>query len=168
MHKNMIQLHNIGILCMYLYAFSVSNSTNVIVTTLNEQIVGQPLMLECAMSTPRGINSRVDIVWTRDGVEVERINDVSSNFTSPEVVVYTNIYTIPLLGTIDDDVVYECEVIINSNPLHEIANDFTIDVIGKCVFIYWSDFSLYSAFICSSFTNCHCVTIGSHTRSYGR
>ena len=105
-------------------------------TTLNEQIVGQPLMLECAMSTPRGINSRVDIVWTRDGVEVERINDISSNFSSPEVVVYTNIYTIPLLGTHDDDVVYECEVIINSSPLHKITKLFTIDVIGMCSLIF--------------------------------
>ena len=109
---------------------SVSNSTNVMVTTLNEQIVGQPLILECAMSTPRGINSRVDIVWTRDGVEVEHINDVSSNFSSPEVVVYTNIHTIPLLGTYDDDVVYECEVIINSSPLSRMKDNIALDIIG--------------------------------------
>ena len=114
-------------MCLY---FSVSNSTNVMVTTLNEQIVSQPLMLECAMTTPRGIDSRVDIVWTRDGVEVEHINDVSSNFSSPEVVVYTNIYTIPLLGTYDDDVVYECEVMINSSPAFIIKDNVTLDVIG--------------------------------------
>ena len=129
------------------------------VTTLNEQIVGQPLMLECTMSTPRGINSRVDIVWTRDGVEVERVNDVSSNFSSPEVVVYTNIYTIPLLGTYDDDVVYECEVIINSSPLHKITKDLTIDVTGMCEFICWSNFSYVVFFLHSSFTNCYCITI---------
>ena len=102
------------------------------VTTLNEQIVGQSLMLECAMSTPRGISSRVDVVWSRDGVEVERINDISSTFSSPEVVVYTNIYTIPLLGTYDDDIVYECEVIINSSPPLKIREDVLLDVIGKC------------------------------------
>ena len=106
------------------------------VVRLNEQIVGQPFMLECAMSTPRGINSRVDIVWTRDGVEVESINDVSSNFSSTEVVVYTNIYTIPLLGTYDDDVVYECEVIINSSPLRIISENVTLDVTGMCALIY--------------------------------
>ena len=100
------------------------------VTTLNEQIVGQPLMLECAMSTPRGITSRVDVVWSRDGVEVEHINDISSNFTSPEVVVYTNIYTIPLLGTYDDDIVYECEVIINSSPKFETTDSITLDATG--------------------------------------
>ena len=99
-------------------------------TTLSEWIVGQPLMLECAMSTPKGISSRVDVVWSRDGVEVQRINDITSNFSSPEVVVYTNIYTIPLLGTYDDDIVYECEVIINSNPLFKIRDNETLDVIG--------------------------------------
>ena len=111
----------------------VSSTTNVVVATLSEQIVGQPLMLECAMSTPRGISSRVDLVWSRDGVEVEHINDISSNFSSPEIVVYTNIYTIPLLGTYDDDIVYECEVIINSNPILTITDSVTLDVTGKHV-----------------------------------
>ena len=113
--------------CIYV---SVSNTTNVMVTPLNQQIVDQPLMLECVMSTPRGINSRVDVVWSRDGVEVEHINNISSNFSSPEVVVYTNIYTIPLLGTYDDDIVYECEVIINSSPILKITDSVTLDVIG--------------------------------------
>ena len=112
---------------------SVSSATNVVVATLSEQIVGQSLMLECAMSTPRGISSRVDLVWSRDGVEVEPINDIRSNFSSPEVVVYTNIYTIPLLGTYDDDIVYECEVIINSNPILTITDSVTLDVTGMCV-----------------------------------
>ena len=138
------------------------------VTTLNEQIVGQSLMLECAMSTPRGINSRVDIVWTRDGVEVEHINDVSSNFSSPEVVVYINIYTIPLLGTYDDDVVYECEVIINSSPVSKITKKFTIDVNGMvCLHEICSNYFIV-VYLCSSFTNCYDITIWSHTRSYGR
>ena len=120
---------------LYMY-ISVSNSTNVMVTTLNEQIVGQPLMLECAMSTPRGINSRVDVVWSRNGVEVEHIQNVNSTFSSPEVVVYTNIYTIPLLGTYDDNIVYECEVIINSSPPHKITDNTTLDVTGMHVLIF--------------------------------
>ena len=119
-------------MCMCVY-ISVSNSTNVMVETLNEEIVGQPLMLECAMSTPRGITSTVDVAWSRDGVDLEYIENISSNFSSPEVVVYTNIYTIPLLGTYDDDIVYECEVIINSSPPLKISKDVTLDVFGKCL-----------------------------------
>ena len=118
--------------CIY---SSVSNSTNVMVTTLNVQMVGQSLMLECAMSTPRGINSRVDVVWRRDGVEVKRINNTSSNFSSPEVVVYTNIFTIPLLGTYDDDIVYECDVIINASPILKLIDNVILDVTGKCALI---------------------------------
>ena len=131
--KNLTVNHIILCICL-----TVSDSTNVTVVTLNEQIVGQPLMLECEMSTPRGIDSRVDIVWTRDGVEVEHVNDISSNFSSPEVVVYTIIYTIQLLGTYDDDVVYECEVIINSSPLHIISENITLHVTGMCALIYLS------------------------------
>ena len=115
---------------------AVSNSTNVMVTTLSEQIVGQPLMLECAMSTPRGISSTVDVAWRRDGMELEYTENISSNFSSPEVVVYTNIYTIPLLGTYDDDIVYECEVIINSSPMLKITDNVTLDITGKCALIY--------------------------------
>ena len=116
-------------MCVYI---SVSNSTNVMVETLNQEIVGQPLMLECAMSTPRGITSTVDVVWSRDGVDLDFIENISSNFSSPEVIVYTNIYTIPLLGTYDADIVYECEVIINSNPILRITNNVTLNVIGMC------------------------------------
>ena len=129
---------------MYLYVhqciilISVSNSTNVMVAILNEQIVGQPLMLECEMQTPRGISSRVDVVWNRDGVDIEHINETNSNFSSPEVVVYTNIYTIPLLGTYDDDIVYECEVIINSSPILKITDNVTLDVTGMFAIIYCS------------------------------
>ena len=110
-----------------------------VVVTLNEQIVGQPLMLGCAMSTPRGISSRVDVVWSRDGVELKHINDIRSNFSSPEVVVYTDIYTIPLLGTYDDDIVYECEVIINSNPILKITDSVTLDVTGMYTLTYYSN-----------------------------
>ena len=116
-------------MCLHI---SVSNSTNVMVATLSEQIVGQSLMLECAMSTPRGITSRVDVVWSRDGVDLDFIENINSNFSSPEVVVYTNIYTIPLLGTYDDKIVYECEVIINSSPILKITNDVLVNVTGMC------------------------------------
>ena len=128
-------------MCTIIYIL-VSNSTNVVVLTLNQQTVGQPLMLECAMSTPRGITSRVDVVWSRDGVEVEHINDISSNFSSPEVVVYTNIYTIPLLGTYDDEIVYECEVIINSSPKLEVTGNVILDVIGMCVSNHYKNYDI--------------------------
>ena len=146
---------------------SVSSITSVVVATLSEQVVGQPLKLECAMSTPRGISSKVDLVWSRDGVEVEHINDISSNFSSPEVVVYTNIYSIPLLGTYDDDIVYECEVIINSSPILKFTDNVTLDVTGMCAMIYYINHLIVFYFHSSS-ASCYSITIWSHTRSYGR
>ena len=147
-------------MCTIIYIL-VSNSTNVVVLTINQQTVGQPLMLECAMSTPRGITSRVDVVWSRDGVEVEHINDISSNFSSPEVVVYTNIYTIPLLGTYDDEIVYECEVIINSSPKLEVTGNVILDVIGMCVSNHYNNYdiasNLLSQFLYQLSQYCHLV-----------
>ena len=140
---------------------SVSSTINVVVATLNEQIVDQPLMLECAMSTPRGISSTIDVVWSRDGVEVEHINNISSNFSSPEVVVYTNIYTIPLLGTYDDDIVYECEVIINSSPILKITDSVTLGVTGMYALIFFSNYMLHSTvfsqFLCQLLQYHHLV-----------
>ena len=142
-------------MCVYI---SVSNSTNVMVETLNEEIVGQSLMLECAMSTPRGITSTVDVAWSRDGVDLEYIENISSNFSSPEVVVYTNIYTIPLLGTYDDDIVYECEVIINSNPILRRTNNVILNVTGMCALMYNSNY-LIVTYSYSSFTSYYNITI---------
>ena len=119
------------------------------------------------MSTPRGISSTVDFVWSRDGVDLEYIENITSNFSSPEVVVYTNIYTIPLLGTYDDDIVYECEVIINSSPILRITDSVILNVTGMCTLMYYRNYIIvmYSH---SSSTNCYNITIWSHTRSYGR
>ena len=139
------------------------------VTTLNHLIVGQPLMLECDMSTPRGIDNTVDIVWTRDGIVVERIDDVNSNSSSPEWIFYTNnIYTIPLLGTSDDDVVYECEVIIYASPLVRIRASTILNVTGMWVLnFYLRTFKYQFLILYSTYSCCHSVTICSYKRSYG-
>ena len=134
-------------------SISVSNSTNVVVTRLDVSTVGQPLMLQCAMSTPTGISSTVDIAWRRDGVEVEYIENISSNFSSPEVVVYTNIYTIPLLGTYDDNIVYECEVVINSSPILKVSDSIIINVTGMCPLTCYSNYFTVMYFHSSS-TSC--------------
>ena len=137
------------------------------VTALNAPTVGQPLMLQSVMSTPTGISSTVDFVWSRDGMNLEYIENITSNFSSPELVVYTNIYTIPLLGTYDDDIVYECEVIINSSPILKITDSIIINVTGMCALMYCSNYFIVIHF-CSSSANCYNITIWSHTRSYGR
>ena len=101
----------------------------VAVTAPNNQTVGQSLTLQCEVTTVRGITSRVDIVWSSGGTELQRMNDVSSTMMSNSLV-YTNSYTISQLNTTDDGRVIQCEVVINVNP-EIMANDqYTLDVNG--------------------------------------
>ena len=106
----------------------------VTVTAPNTQTVGQSLTLQCEVTTVRGITSKVDIVWSSGGTELQRMDNVSSTMMSNSLV-YTNSYTISQLSTTDDGRVIQCEVVINVNP-EIVANDsITLDVTGKYVTI---------------------------------
>ena len=92
--------------------------------------MGQSLTLQCEMTTVRGITSRVDIVWSSGGTELERMNGVSLT-TMDNSLVYTDSYTISQLSTTDDGRVIQCEVVINASP-SVMASDRTIlDVTGE-------------------------------------
>ena len=100
-------------------------------TAPNTQTVGQSLTLQCEVTTVRGITSRVDIVWSNNGTELERMNNVSST-TMDNSLVYTDSYTISQLSTTVDGRVIQCEVVINTSP-SVMANDssITLDVTGE-------------------------------------
>ena len=109
------------------------------VTAPNTQIVGQSLTLQCEVTTVRGISSRVDIVWSSDGTELERMNNASST-TMENSLVYTDSYTISQLNTTDDGRVIQCEVVINASSSVMASDNITLDVTGKdyiyiCVFL---------------------------------
>ena len=97
-------------------------------TALSTQIVGQSVTLQCEVTTLRGINSRVDIVWSSDGIELERMNNVSST-TMSSLLVYTDYYTISHLSTTDDDRVIQCEGVIIGVML--VVDNIILDVTGK-------------------------------------
>ena len=67
------------------------------------------------MTTVRGITSSVAIVRSSGGVELERMDYVSST-TMDNSLVYTHNYTILQLSTTDEGRVIQCEVVINTNP----------------------------------------------------
>ena len=100
------------------------------VTAPNTQTVGQSLTLQCEVTTVRGITSRVDIVWSSDGTELERMNNVSST-TMDNSLVYTDSYTISQLSTTDDGRVIQCEVVINTSPSVMASDNITLDVSGE-------------------------------------
>ena len=81
----------------------------------------------------RGITSRVDIVWSSNGVELKRINNTNISLTVNDSELYEDTINIPLLSTSDDGRVFQCEVIITSTPSIIVAiSNITLDVTGKC------------------------------------
>ena len=110
---------------------SVPNSTNVTVTASNTQIVGQSLILECNVTTVRGITSRINIEWSIGNVMLQRTEGVDATSTASDFVVYTNIYNISQVSTFDDGRVYQCKVIINTIPQLIATDSVSLDVDGK-------------------------------------
>ena len=92
--------------------------------------MGQSLTLQCEVTTVRGITSRVDIVWSSNGTELERMDDVSSTTMDNLLVVYTHSYIISQFRTTDYHRVIQCEVVVNGTSV--TANgSITLDVNGK-------------------------------------
>ena len=95
------------------------------------QIVGQSPTLECSVTTVRSITSRVDIVWSIDGVQVEMIEGANITILSETYAMYEAVYHIPLLTTTDDGRVYQCKAVVNTSPPVMGTDDVILDVIGN-------------------------------------
>ena len=109
----------------------VPNPT-VVVTAPNTQTVGQSLTLQCEVTAVQGITSRVDIVWSSGGTELQRMNGVLST-TMDNSLVYIDSYTISQLSTTDDGRVIQYEVVINTNPPVQEIDNIVLDMTRK----YW-------------------------------
>ena len=121
---------------MYVCVYVILVPTpTVSVTAPNTQTVGDSLTLQCEVTAVRGITSGVDIVWSSDGTELERMNDVSSTMMGNSLV-YTDSYTISQLNTTDDGRVIQCDVVINANPPVMASNNITLDVTGELYIVY--------------------------------
>ena len=101
------------------------------VTTPENQTVGDSLVLTCNVTAVEGITNKVDIIWSRNGTEVERIEGVSVSSTTGNMVMYTDTYTISKLSTTDDGREYQCEVVINTSPPVIASSSVTLDVMGE-------------------------------------
>ena len=111
--------------------FLVANTTNVTVTAPATQIVGQSLILECSVTTVRGITSRIDIEWSTGNMILQKEKGINVALTMPNAVVYKNSYNISQVSTLDDGRVYQCKVIINTIPQLMATRSTTLDVTGK-------------------------------------
>ena len=107
------------------------------IIALNNQIVGQSLTLESTITTVRGITSRVDTVWSSNGVELKRITNANTSLIINDSELYKDTFNIPLLSTSDDGRVFKCEMIIMTTPsVIATTNNITLDVTGKCCSFY--------------------------------
>ena len=84
------------------------------------------------MTTVRGITSRMDMVWRRNGMVVYNKVGVSANFTTKDTLVYTDLYTITQLNTSDDSVIYQCDAVINIHPKIITSRLVILDITGMC------------------------------------
>ena len=109
----------------------VPNPIGVTVTAPNTQIVGQSLILECSVTTVRGITSRIDIEWSIGSVTLPKVEGISSTLTTTSSVSYKSTYSISQVSTFDDGRVYQCKVIINANPQLMATGSATLDVTGN-------------------------------------
>ena len=100
-----------------------------LVFALSNQIVGQPAILLCEVTTLRGITSRVDIVWNSGGTVLRRMN--VSLTTMDNSLVYTDSYTISQLNTTDEGKVIQCGVVISASSSVMANDSITLDVTGK-------------------------------------
>ena len=122
------KLYDISYYVYFYYAYVVPAPT-VNVLEPSSQTVGQPLTLQCEVTTVMGITGRVEIVWNSEGAELRRVNVTSS--TMDGSLVYTDSYSISLLRTSDNGRVIECEVVINTSPPITATDSITLNVDGE-------------------------------------
>ena len=104
---------------------------NVTAPGISPQTVGQPLTLQCEVTTVRGITSRVDIVWSSDGTLLQSANNSMFSSMIDDSLIHTDSYTVEILSTDDEDRSYYCAVLIYATP-QVMANDsVTLDVTGR-------------------------------------
>ena len=116
-----------------IYAILVP-TPSVSVTGPTTHKVGQSLTLQCEVTAVRGITSRVDIVWRRDGAEVQRMDNVILKLnTMNTALVYRDTYTISLLTTSDERSMFQCKIVINSSLPVMASSSLRVNVEGMYV-----------------------------------
>ena len=119
-------------LCYYLYCCTVVPKPSLEINIMSNQTVGQSLTLEGSITTVRGITSRVDIVWSSNSLQLIRIDGLNLSSMTNYTVLYTEIYTILQLSTLDEGRTITCDVFINALTPVTATDNVTLNVTGKC------------------------------------
>ena len=86
-------------------------------------MVGQSLLLKCDITTARGITSRIDIVWSSDGLELQRTDRINMSSMTNNSMLYTDMYVISQLSTADEERTYDCTAVITEQSSTVMATD---------------------------------------------
>ena len=101
------------------------------VAALNDQIAGLPLELQCIVTGVRGITSTVNITWIIDDLELEQITDVDVSSLMDDMQLYMSNYTIDQLNVTNNETIYQCKVVIDSDQLVNASDTFKLNITGK-------------------------------------
>ena len=119
---------------LHLFSFTKVSIPTVSISVFapSTQTVGQPLILECNVTTVKGISSNVEFVWSSNGTVLKRFNGTTPTTVS-NLQIYSNLYTIKPLRTSDEGRMIKCEGIIQGTSSISSTNTFTLDVTGQCI-----------------------------------
>ena len=115
---------------MKYFLFCLVPPPSVMLVVPDIQIVGQSLSLEFVMTTVRGISSSIDIIWTRDGVEIKRTTGANITSSTSSSILYRDFYNISLLTTAEEGRIYQCKGVISATPNLTAESSTTLDVVG--------------------------------------
>ena len=87
-------------------------------------------MLRCSVTTVRGIISRVDAIWSSNGLDLKTVEADASSTTNNSVE-YTAYYTIEQLNETDDGRVFQCKVVIDTSPPVKTDDNITLHTTSK-------------------------------------
>ena len=93
--------------------------------------MGQSLTLETTITTVRGITSRVDVMWSSNGLMLKLTEGINQTSTSNNSVIYNDIYTISQLNTTDEGRDIQCDTVINAVSTVTVSDSVTLNVTGK-------------------------------------
>ena len=88
----------------------------------------------CSMTTVRGVNSSINIVWySGSGTELQRVNGTTPTITN-NLYVYMDTYRVSSQLNIDlNGKAYSCEAEIDSDPVIRNNNIISLDVqLSEC------------------------------------
>jgi len=78
----------------------------------------------------RVITSKIDIVWSSDGLELKRTKIITVSLLTNDSVLYTDLYIISQLSTADEDRIYECTAMVAAPSTVIATNDVILNVTG--------------------------------------